>query len=259
MNPVWVDVTFGAGGSTADPTLKICERVVKDFGLDVMMHLTCTNMKLDDLNAVLLRIKEAGVRNILALRGDPPATAETWSACDGGFAHAVDLVRHIRATFGDYFCIGVAGYPEGHSDCESLEKDLEYLKDKVEAGADLIITQLFYDTSAYFDFVKRARDIGITVPIIPGIMPILSFAGLKRMTSMWAVRILESIEAAVEAIQDDEKAVKEFGVDFAANMCTDLIKNGVTGVHIYTMNNEDNVRQIVKRISSVLPEVHNRW
>jgi methylenetetrahydrofolate reductase (NADPH) len=259
MKPIWIDVTFGAGGSTTERTLEICESAVKKYGVDVMMHLTCTNMKRSDLDVILDRIKQAGIRNILALRGDPPADSSEWTQCEGGFSHAVDLVRYIRSQHGDYFCIGVAGYPEGHADCESIEKDLGYLKAKVEAGADLIVTQLFYDNKHYFEFVRRVRDMGVNVPVIPGVMPILSYAGLKRMTTMCRVELPNDIDRAVEAIKDDENRVKEFGIELATQMCADLIKRGAPGVHIYTMNHEDNVREIVKGIAPILPAQHVEW
>lgn len=259
MNPIWIDVTFGAGGSTTERTLEICESAVKKYGVDVMIHLTCTNMKRADLDDILHRIKRAGIRNILALRGDPPANATEWVQCEGGFSHAVDLVRYIRSEHGDFFCIGVAGYPEGHADCESFDKDLEYLKAKVDAGADLVVTQMFFDNEHYFEFVRRARELGITVPIVPGIMPILTSAGVKRMTAMCKVELPAAIDSAIEAIKDDEAKVKQFGADLAATMCSELIKRGAPGVHIYTMNHEDIVREIVKGIAPVLPAQHTEW
>lgn len=258
MNPVWIDVTFGAGGSTTERTLEICRKALK-HGLNVMMHLTCTNMRVEEVEKILEQIKEAGIRNILALRGDPPVDSPSWKPCDGGFEHAVDLVRFIKEKYGDYFCIGVAGYPEGHADSESAEKDLEYLRDKVNAGADMIVTQLFYDVEAFFTFVEKARALGITIPIFPGIMPILSSSGLMRMTSMCKVRVPNFVTVAVDQVKDEDQKVREYGIHLAAEMCEALIERGVPGIHIYTMNNEDNVRQIVKRISHLLPENHIEW
>ena len=246
MHPAWIDVTFGAGGSTSDTTLEICQHAVQKSGVDVMMHLTCTNMKKSDIDEVLSRIKAAGIRNILALRGDPPTTATEWVQCEGGFSHAVDLVKYIREKYDDYFCIGVAGYPEGHTDCESKEADLLHLKEKVDAGADLVITQLFYDNSLFFDFLEKAKNIGITCPIIPGIMPIMTYNGFIRMTTMCKTYVPPALLASLEHIKDDATKVASFGVNLAAKMCTELINSGqVEGVHLYTMNNETNVRHIV--------------
>merc|ERR1719230_502851 len=160
---MWVDVTWGAGGSTADKTLEICINALRYHGLDVMMHLTCTNMEKEALHRALTTCKENGICNILALRGDPPAgiNAGEWKQIEGGFAHATDLVKYIRKEFGDFFCIGVAGYPEGHLESESKEDDLKHLKEKIDAGGELIVTQLFYDNQEFLSFVKRCREIGI--------------------------------------------------------------------------------------------------
>ena len=260
MNPAWIDVTFGAGGSTTERTLDICSGAIKRFGVNVMMHLTCTNMKKSDLDSVLDRMHAAGIRNIMALRGDPPVDAQAWTACEGGFAHAVDLVRYIRAKFGDFFCIGVAGYPEGHSDCESLEQDWRYLKDKVDAGADLVITQLYYDNSLFFNFLDKARSMGITCPILPGIMPIMTYPGFVRMTTMCKTYVPVEISKQLEVIKDDPVAVAKYGVELAAKMCAELVTSKrVIGVHLYTMNNEENVREIVRKIAPLLPSTHTDW
>jgi methylenetetrahydrofolate reductase (NADPH) len=259
MNPIWIDVTFGAGGSTSQRTVSICEYAANKLGIDVMMHLTCTNMTVEDLDKVLEQMKEAGLRNIMALRGDPPRNEE-WTQCDGGFRHAVDLVRYIRAKYGDYFCIGVAGYPEGHTDCESLDMDLKYLKDKVDAGANMIITQLFYDNQLFFDFVSRARSIGITCPIVPGIMPITTYAGFHRMVAMCKTFVPDSIKARIEELKDDDVKVRELGIEVASDMCRELFKSGqVDSVHLYTMNNEENIRAIVQRLADNLPAPHKEW
>ena len=260
MNPVWIDVTFGAGGSTTDRTLSICDKAANEYGMDVMMHLTCTNMTITDLDHVLNRMKECGIRNVLALRGDPPKDAGEWSKCEGGFSHAVDLVKYIRAKHDGFFCIGVAGYPEGHTDCDSLELDMKYLKEKVEAGADLIVTQLFYDTDLFFNFVRNARELGIKCPIVPGIMPITTYGGFERMTNMCKTNVPVRIRDALEMIKHDDSKVKEYGIGLAVEMCTDIIKHGASeGIHLYTMNNEDNIREIMRRLSHVVPDSHSEW
>merc|ERR1719428_47047 len=198
---MWIDVTWGAGGSTADTTLSLCETAMDVTGLDVLMHLTCTNVTIDTTRQALQRCKEKGLCNILALRGDPPANASEWTATEGGFAHAVDLVRFIRAEFGDYFCIGVAAYPEGHMEKDDKRQDLVYFKEKVDAGADFAVTQLFYDTTLYFDFLKDVRAMGVTIDIYPGIMPIQTHAGFVRMTSFCKTFVPESVLQALTPIQ----------------------------------------------------------
>merc|ERR1719238_1223784 len=235
---MWIDVTWGAGGSTVDTTLSLCETAMDVTGLDVLMHLTCTNVTIDTTRQVLQRCKEKGLCNILALRGDPPANASEWTATEGGFAHAVDLVRFIRKEFGDYFCIGVAAYPEGHIDAESFDKDLRYYKEKVDAGADFGVTQLFYDPNLYFEFLRKSHAIGVpkSFDVFPGIMPIQSYAGFKRMTGLCKTFVPKAIDEALELIKDNENAVKEYGIEQAVDMCKELMKGGAPGLHLYTLN-----------------------
>merc|ERR1719473_754812 len=198
MKPMWIDVTWGAGGSTADTTLSLCETAMDVTGLDVLMHLTCTNVTVDETRKVLERCKAKGLCNILALRGDPPANAKEWTATEGGFSHAVDLVRFIRQEFGDYFCIGVAAYPEGHMDAPSKDADFQYFVEKVQAGADFAVTQLFYDSSLYFKFCERCKAAGVTIDIFPGVMPIQSYGGFKRMTGFCKTIVPSKIDEALE-------------------------------------------------------------
>merc|ERR1719399_132309 len=211
---MWIDVTWGAGGSTADKTMEICINAQKYHGLNVMMHLTCTNMPVESLKAALDECKANGICNILALRGDPPAGVNTgeWKQVEGGFCYATDLVKYIRQEFGDYFCIGVAGYPEVHLESESAEDDLKHLKEKIDAGGDLIVTQLFYDNQEFLKFVKKCRELGITVPILPGIMPIQSYSGFKKMTSLCKTKVPDHINEGLEPLEDDEQKVKDYGV-----------------------------------------------
>merc|ERR1719335_658986 len=250
---MWIDVTWGAGGSTADTTLSLCETAMDVTGLDVLMHLTCTNVTIDTTRQVLQRCKEKGLCNILALRGDPPANASEWTATEGGFAHAVDLVRFIRKEFGDYFCIGVAAYPEGHIDAESFDKDLRYYKEKVDAGADFGVTQLFYDTNLYFEFLKKSQAIGVpkSFDVFPGIMPIQSYAGFRRMTGLCKTYIPKAIDEAIELVKDNEAAVKEYGVELAVQMCRELMAGGAPGLHLYTLNLEKSATAICEKLGLV--------
>merc|ERR1719324_507956 len=250
---MWIDVTWGAGGSTADTTLSLCETAMDVTGLDVLMHLTCTNVTIDTTRQVLQRCKEKGLCNILALRGDPPANASEWTATEGGFAHAVDLVRFIRKEFGDYFCIGVAAYPEGHIDAESFDKDLRYYKEKVDAGADFGVTQLFYDPNLYFEFLRKSHAIGVpkSFDVFPGIMPIQSYAGFKRMTGLCKTFVPKAIDEALELIKDNENAVKEYGIEQAVDMCKELMNGGAPGLHLYTLNLEKSATAICEKLGLV--------
>merc|ERR1719453_1338556 len=250
---MWIDVTWGAGGSTADTTLSLCETAMDVTGLDVLMHLTCTNVTIDTTRQVLQRCKDKGLCNILALRGDPPANASEWTATEGGFSHAVDLVRFIRKEFGDYFCIGVAAYPEGHIDATSFDKDLQYYKEKVDAGADFGVTQLFYDTSLYFEFLKKSHAIGVpkSFDVFPGIMPIQAYAGFKRMTGLCKTFVPKQIDEALELIKDNEAAVKEYGIELAVQMSRELMAGGCPGLHLYTLNLEKSATAICEKLGLV--------
>merc|ERR1719359_2135792 len=250
---MWIDVTWGAGGSIADTTLSLCETAMDVTGLDVLMHLTCTNVTIDTTRQVLQRCKEKGLCNILALRGDPPANATEWTATEGGFSHAVDLVRFIRKEFGDFFCIAIAAYPEGHIDAESFDKDLQYYKEKVDAGADFGVTQLFYDTNLYFEFLKKSHAIGVpkSFDVFPGIMPIQSYAGFRRMTGLCKTFVPKAIDEALELVKDNENAVKEYGIELATQMCRELMAGGCPGLHLYTLNLEKSATAICEKLGLV--------
>lgn len=254
LGPSWVDVTWGAGGSTSQLTLEICHTSQNYIGLETMMHMTCTNMPREALKDGLQKAKESGIQNILALRGDPPR-GETWKQIEGGFANAIDLVRFIKEEFGNWFGIAVAGYPEGHAESKSYEEDLKFLKAKVDAGADVIITQLFYDVDIFLKFVKDCKAIGINCPIIPGLMPIHGFAGFERMTTLCKTFVPKDIREALEPIKHDDEAVKNYGVKLGIDMCRKLMQNGVEILHFYTLNLEKSVTQILEGLSLVDPEV----
>lgn len=253
MDPVWIDVTWGAGGSTSDLTLEICETAQNYCGLETMMHLTCTNMPREEIDNALTRAKAAGIQNILALRGDPPR-GEEWKQIEGGFANAVDLVKYIRQQYGDYFGICVAGYPEGHVDAVSKEQDIQHLKEKVDAGADFIITQLFYDVDLFLQFVKDCRTLGINVPIVPGIMPIHTYGGFTRMTSLCKTFVPKYIMDELEPFKDNDEEVKKAGVRLCADMCRKLVNGGVPFLHFYTLNLEQSVTHILTDLNLITKE-----
>lgn len=253
FGPMFIDVTWGAGGSTSDLTAEICISAYKYSGLEPQMHITATNMPKEKLDKALKDIRAVGIKNILALRGDPPR-GEQWHQVAGGFAHAADLVAYIRKEHGDWFSIGIAGYPEKHIDCDTYENDLKHLKAKVDAGANVIITQLFYDVNAFLKFVKDCRAIGITIPILPGLMPILSYSGLVRMCGLCGASLPQKILDDLTPIKDDDAAVQEYGIKQCVEMCRALIAAGVKGLHFYTLNMEKSVREVLLQLNLIRDE-----
>ncbi|XP_042416875.1 probable methylenetetrahydrofolate reductase isoform X1 [Zingiber officinale] len=258
-NPSFCDITWGAGGSTADLTLDISNRMQNMICVETMMHLTCTNMPVEKIDHALDTIKSNGIQNVLALRGDPPHGQDKFVQVAGGFACALDLVQHIRAKYGDYFGITVAGYPEAHPDMiqdgiateEAYNSDLTYLKRKVDAGADLIITQLFYDTDIFLKFVNDCRQIGITCPIVPGIMPINNYKGFLRMTGFCKTKIPDKITNALEPIKDNEEAVRAYGIHLGTEMCKKILANGINTLHLYTLNMEKSALAIIMNLGLI--------
>lgn len=248
MNPLFIDVTWGAGGSTSDKTLEICKNAQKYYGLETMMHLTCTNMPVETINNALTLAKENGIQNILCLRGDPPR-GEEWKKIEGGFGYAVDLIKYIRSNWGDYFGIAVAGYPEIHPDSANQDEDIRFLKMKIDAGADFIITQMFFDCDKFLDFVKKCRLAGINVPIIPGIMPIHTYAGFNRMTTLSKTFVPPEITSSLDPIKENDEAVKNYGINLAIEMCKKLLSSDIKGLHFYTLNLENSVTRIVEGLS----------
>jgi methylenetetrahydrofolate reductase (NADPH) len=258
LEPLFCDMTWGAGGSVSKLTVEISSNAQKYSGLEMLMHMTCTNMSEEDIKKALDQAKEAGIQNILALRGDPVRGAHNFTECDRGFTHAIDLVRFIRKEYGDYFCIGVAGYPEGHSEATDKVADLQFLKEKIDAGADFVITQLFYDVKVYIDFVEACKRIGITCPIIPGIMPIQNYGGFVRMTAFCNTYVPEEITKSLEPIKDNDEAVKDYGVEFGIQMCKQLMEAGAPGLHFYTLNLERSVRRILDGLGLTANKVYRR-
>ena len=248
LRPAYIDVTWGAGGSTAEKTFDMSKTIQKYFGLDVMMHLTCTNMPIDSIKQVLLDSKENNISNILALRGDPPQGASHWENNYSGFNNGVDLVKYIRKEFGDIFFIGVGGYPETHQEQKDSDLDISFLKEKVDAGADIIVTQLFYDVEKFLLFRDKCFRAGINVPIVPGIMPIHNYARFIKFTQFCKVNIPSSVSKELESIKNDDSSVIEYGIEQASKMCEQLINEGVPGLHFYTLNLEYSVTEILSSI-----------
>eukprot|EP01025_Chloroclados_australasicus_P043233 TRINITY_DN4609_c0_g1_i1.p1 TRINITY_DN4609_c0_g1~~TRINITY_DN4609_c0_g1_i1.p1 ORF type:complete len:599 (-),score=81.18 TRINITY_DN4609_c0_g1_i1:270-2066(-) len=259
--PTFCDITWGAGGSTADLTLDIAEQMQNLICVQCMMHLTCTNMPAEKFQDALDRCKAVGIQNILALRGDPPAGQDKFEVIEGGYSCALDLVQHIRKHYGDYFGICVSGYPEAHPDGifpddpeltkQNYWKDLEYLKKKVDAGAEFVITQLFYDVERFLQFVKDARSLGIECPIVPGIMPIMTYNGFKKMTMFCKTQVPKEISDKVEELKDNDAALKEYGIELGYQMCKRILDEGIPGLHMYTLNLERSAVGILRRLGLI--------
>jgi len=248
LSPGFVSVTYGAGGSSRSQTLGLV-KAIRTRGIEAMAHVTCVGQGREDLALLLDQLAAAKVENVLVLRGDPPAGDRTFVAPPDGFAHANELVAFIRE--GDYpFCLGGACYPEGHVEAPSREEDLRHLKRKVDAGLDFVITQLFFDNAFYFDFVERARRVGVNVPIVPGIMPITNFDQLGRFTRMCGATVPMRLQIALERVRHDAQAVTQLGVAHAVVQCMELLQRGVPGIHFYTLNRSPASRMIVSALTA---------
>lgn len=247
-DPGYVSVTYGAGGSTRSKTLDLVGRIKHQIGLEGMAHLTCVGHTVDEISSILDRLEEEGIDNVLALRGDPPKGEEKFVRTENGFGFGNELVAFIRKNYS--FCIGVAGYPEGHVECADKSTDLENLKRKVDAGADFIVTQLFFDNRFFFEFVEQARAKGIQIPIIPGIMPIINAKQTKRFTKMCGASIPSDLLSRLEKNQEDALAIGKIGVEHATRQCEELLKMDVPGIHFYTLNRSKATLNILQNLSN---------
>lgn len=234
LKPDFISVTYGAGGGTRDMTLEIATTVKNRFKQEVLAHLTCVGSRKEDIANILEDLKKGGIENIMALRGDPPKGEIEFRRTEGGFGYANELVEFIKER--DDFCIGVAGYPEGHPEAPSLDEDLLNLKRKVSAGADFIITQLFFNNRDFYSFREKAAAIGITAPIIPGIFPLLSYKQIPKIVSLGGAAIPAALEGGLRDLEDSPDDSEKFGIEFAIEQCRDLLKEGVPGLHICCMN-----------------------
>ena len=242
LDPAFVSVTWGAGGSTRRQTEELVTRIQGEIGLTAMAHLTCVGSSREELAAILDRFAGAGIDNILALGGDPPRDAPEYVPPPDGFTYANELVAFIRSRWG--FCVGAACYPETHPRAASAEADLAHLVRKVEAGADFLISQLFFDNEDYFGFVQRARAAGIRVPIVPGIMPIVSRQNILRIASLARARIPDELDRELERAGDDPARTLEVGIAWATEQCRELLAHGAPGIHFYTLNQSPATRRI---------------
>lgn len=244
--PTYVSVTYGAMGSTRGLTVELVRRIKQEVGIEAMAHLTCVGATQQEIAEVLGDLEAGGIENVLPLRGDPPKGQENFVRTEGGFGHAAELVKFIRERVDHDLCLAGACYPEKHPEAPSLEADLRHLKEKVEAGVDFLVTQLFFDNEDYFRFVERAQKLGIDCPIIAGIMPITNVSQIKRFTQQIGARIPADLLARLEGA--DEAAVRELGVQHATEQCRGLLKQGAPGIHFYTLNRSPATRGILENL-----------
>ncbi len=247
LEPDFVSVTFGAGGSTREGSRQLVEKLKTEKKLEVMAYFACYGLGPDDINAVLDSYQALGVENVLAVRGDLPREQENFEPHPDSFPHASDLIAFIRPRYN--FCLGAAGYPEGHIDCQSKDKDIEYLKLKVDNGAEYIISNYFYDNKYFYDFVERCRAIGIDVPILPGVMPIYSVKMMEMLAGMCGATISNEVRQGIASLPEgDKEALVNFGIEFAVGQCKELLKATVPGLHFYTMDLSKSAVGIVNRL-----------
>jgi len=250
LSPAFVSVTYGAGGSTRAKTVDLVQWIEREARLTAMAHLTCVGASQDEIGAVLERLVDAGIENVMVLRGDPPAGETSFQRVAGGFSYAADLVHYIRKRFGRTLCLGGAGNPEGHVECRDLDRDIMHLKAKVDAGLDFVVTQLFFDNRVYFDFVKRARAAGIHVPIVPGLMPIRTVAGIERMTGLSGASIPPALLAELHRCRADDAAVAALGIAQTTAQAVELLHGGAPGIHFYTLNQSPATRVILTALKT---------
>lgn len=248
VKPDFCSVTYGAGGGTRDKTLGVVDRIQREFQLPTMSHLTCVNSTQDQIASVLQEARQRGISNILALRGDPPPGTGDFRKTEGGFEYSYELVRFIRQFGG--FGIGTAGFPEGHIACkEGKQTDWKHLKAKIDEGADFVITQLFFDNRDYLEFRDFLNRHGSNVPIFPGIIPVLSASQIKKFTALCGARIPDAMSAQLDALKDDDAGAAEFGIDYATRQCQELLREGVPGVHFYTLNKAASTVRVIQNLN----------
>ena len=244
FGPKFVSVTSKSDGTNKDKTFDITSQIKNDYGIEGVPHLTCINSSRSEINKNIVEVAGMGIRNVLALRGDIPE-----GRINSKLKYASELVAQIKKIRPD-FSIGVAGYPEKHPESESHESDLAYLKEKVDNGADFVITQMFFDNAYFSDFTDRIQDLNINVPVVPGIMPVFSFKNINRFAEMCGVSIPHTLNTEMENYKNDPESILKLGIDLSVKQCSDLLDNGVPGLHFYTMNRTIQVREILKQLRS---------
>lgn len=248
LNPDFISCTYGAGGGSRDKTLDVVEHIEKKHNLTGLPHLTCVLHTKEEIKNILSDIRSRGLQNVLALRGDPPRDNPDWKPGKDNFHYSSELCSFIREQFGDYFSIGVAGFPEGHILCPDREQDARYLKKKTDAGADFVITQLFFNNQDYFDYIKRLRKLNVTNRVLPGILPITNYQNLIKFCKLSGATIPEEIHKIFEPIQEDPEQTLQAGIDFAVRQCRQLLDGGAPGLHFYCLNKTSPTDQILKAV-----------
>ncbi|MEW6171757.1 MAG: methylenetetrahydrofolate reductase [NAD(P)H] [Bacillota bacterium] len=256
LAPAFISVTYGAGGTTRDTTIEIATFVSR-LGFEVMAHLTCVGHTAGEIDDILARLHAGGVTNILALRGDPPKGVQNYDYSKDDFRFAVDLIRHIRVK--GVFGIGAAAYPEGHVASPRISIDWAYLKEKVNAGAEFLVTQLFFDNRVFYHFLESVRKIGITCPISAGILPVLNAGALERMVSLCGASIPAELWVMLEKYENDQEGLEKAGIEYATAQVQDLVENGVDGVHLYTLNRSDWVTEVLRNVDLDRWEPPETW
>jgi methylenetetrahydrofolate reductase (NADPH) len=246
FRPDFIDITYGAGGSTRGLTLEMAVRARHETGLNVMAHVTCSAQTKEEIHSVLTQLEDAGIDNLIALRGDPPADQSSFVPVQGGFAHATDLILHLKDSF--RFGVAAACYPESHPESPDAETDMKYTKLKVEAGAEFLITQLFYDNADFYSLLDRAANLGIDVPIIPGLMPILNSSQIRRITKLCGASIPHGLDSLLHEHSDDRRAVRQIGIDHTTEQARNLLENGVAGLHFYVLNRSYSITKILENL-----------
>ncbi len=252
LQPSFVSVTYGAGGTTRARTVEITKWIKQELGIEAMAHLSCVGEPVERLREILDEIGQAGIENVLALRGDPPRGEKEWTPHPGGLHYSTELAALINRDYG--YCVGAACFPEVHPEATDLASDLGFLKEKVAAGARFLVTQLFFDNELYFDFVREARAMGIDVPIVAGVMPITNVSQITTITGMCGATIPPGLMAELERRAEDPDAVTNFGVAYATEQCSDLLRRGAPGIHFYTLNRSPATRAILSSL-----KLHRPW
>jgi methylenetetrahydrofolate reductase (NADPH) len=245
LKPAFCSVTYGAGGSTRERTVDLVDRIHRECCLEVMCHLTVVGQSKEQVRSVLERLKEKRIENLIALSGDPPQGIADWKPHPDGFHHSIELVQEALA---HGFSIAVAGFPEVHPRSKSRDEDLRYLKEKVDAGADVIITQLFFDNDHFYRFADDLRDLGVKVPIVPGMLPILSTTQVRRFTALCGAKIPAHLEERLARVDGDDEAATKLGIDYATEQCRGLLDAGVPGIHFYSLNKARSVNSIFENL-----------
>jgi methylenetetrahydrofolate reductase (NADPH) len=252
LDPAFVSVTFGAGGSTRARTADLVVRLREEVGIEAMAHFSCVGSTRDELREALQRMRDSGISSVLALRGDAPRDQPDWTPAPGGLSHATDLVALLKEEFD--FAVGAACHPEKHPEAPDPATDLAYLRRKVDAGAEFLITQLFFDNASYFTFVQRAREAGIMVPIVPGIMPITNAEQIERFTKLCGAVIPDGLRQALAMRRGNDRAVQDLGVAYATLQCAELLRRGAPGIHFYTLNRSTATASILRAL-----RLHEPW